>query len=209
MGNLTVLILFTRQPKFDVILWLMNKVILESFLMICTNHCPLLCSNVRYLCMFPHDLPFFLLYPFAFHSFRSMYSVCFACAGRIVYFCYSNHFIFLYRCYAFAKFFVRLYFHGHLHHDIVNTCIITDFIQPFVAWLNTFDFIHTSWASCLNVHLLNSCFFLQFLCWCIDRYTAFCSFIYALHQNKLACMLVKKHDISIELDWTKFLIYFY
>lgn len=163
MVNLTVLILFTRQPKFDVILWLMNKVILESFLMICTNHCPLLCSNVRYLCMFPHDLPlFFLLYPFAFHSFRSMYSVCFACAGRIVYFCYSNHFIFLYRCYAFAKFFVRLYFHGHLHHDIVNTCIITYFIQPFVAWLNTFDFIHTSWASCLNVHLLNSCFFFSF-----------------------------------------------
>lgn len=152
---------------------------------------------------------FFLLYPFAFHSFRSMYSFCFACAGRIVYFCYSNHFIFLYRCYAFAKFFVRLYFHGHLHHDIVNTCIITDFIQPFVAWLNTFDFIHTSCASCLNVHLLNSCFFLQCLCWCIDRYTAFCSFIYALHQNKLACMLVKRHDISIELDWTKFLIYFY
>lgn len=110
MVNLTVLILFTRQPKFDVILWLMNKVILESFLMICTNHCPLLCSNVRYLCMFPHDLPFFLLFPFAFHSFRSMYSVCFACAGRIVYFCYSNHFIFLYRCYAFAKFFVRLLF---------------------------------------------------------------------------------------------------
>lgn len=105
---------------------------------------------------------FFLLYPFAFHSFRSMYSVCFACAGRIVYFCYSNHFIFLYRCYAFAKFFVRLYFHGHLHHDIVNTCIITYFIQPFVAWLNTFDFIHTSWASCLNVHLLNSCFFFSF-----------------------------------------------
>lgn len=152
---------------------------------------------------------FFLLYPFAFHSFRSMYSVCFACAGRIVYFCYSNHFIFLYRCYAFAKFFVCLYFHGHLHHDIVNTCIITYFIQPFVAWLNTHLILYTHhvllvWTSICLIH-----FFLQFLCWCINRYTAFCSFIYALHQNKLACMLVKKHDISIELDWTKFLIYFY
>lgn len=161
MVNLTVLILFTRQPKFDVILWLMNKVILESFLMICTNHCPLLCSNVRYLCMFPHDLPFFLLYPFAFHSFRSMYSFCFACAGRIVYFCYSNHFIFLYRCYAFAKFFVRLYFHGHLHHDIVNTCIITDFIQPFVAWLNTHLILYTHhvllvWMSICLIHVFSS-----------------------------------------------------
>lgn len=107
---------------------------------------------------------FFLLYPFAFHSFRSMYSVCFACAGCIVYFCYSNHFIFLYRCYAFAKFFVHLYFHGHLHRDIVNTCIITYLIHSTFCCLikHTFDFIHTSCASCLNVHLLNSCFFFSF-----------------------------------------------
>lgn len=164
--------------------------------------------------MFPHDLPLFFIVSFCipFHSFRSMYSFCFACAGRIVYFCYSNHFIFLYRCYAFAKFFVHLYFHGHLHHDIVNTCIITYLIHSTFCCLikHTFDFIHTSCASCLKVHLLNSFFFFSFYAGAlIDTQHLVHLFQYALHQNKLACMLVKKHDISIELDWTKFLIFFY
>lgn len=150
---------------------------------------------------------FFLLFPFALHSFRSMYSFCFACAGRIVYICYSNHFIFLYRCYAFAKFFVHLYFHGNLHHDIVNTCIITYFIQPFVVWLNTHLILYTHhvllvWMSICLIHVFFFSFYAGAL---IDTQHFVHLFMLCIKTN----LHVKKHDISIELDWTKFLIYFY
>lgn len=59
--------------------------------------------------------------PSALHSFLSVYSFA-ALLVLVAYFIFVTQTVLYYFIYdiVFAKFFVHLYCHGHLHHNIVN-----------------------------------------------------------------------------------------